>query len=141
MTTATLTPVRTRVPTGPGPARTSVPSVQPLLLASAALLALGIVLVYSSSAAHAAKTYGDPEHFLALHLLRALAGVGLGLALYRLDGAWLQRYSSTILVLTLVLLVLVLIPGIGVVRGKSTIFASSGPSFPKASRQDLIRSA
>lgn len=98
-----------------------------LLGAVALLFGLGLVLVYSSSAAHAAKTYGDAEHFLWLHFVRAVLGVGLAMLMMMVPGAALERRAGWVLVAAVVLLVAVLIPGLGVVRGGARRWLELGP--------------
>ncbi len=86
-------------------------------LAVVFLLGLGLVLVYSSSAAHAAKTYGDAEYFLTQQSIRLALGLVILFVFARLPGEWLHRNAGWIMLGALVLCVGVLIPGLGVVRG------------------------
>jgi len=88
-----------------------------MLAAVLILLSLGLVLVYSSSSAYAARTFGDSEHFVKLQIARAVMGLIALVALARVDGAWLQRRSGWFYLIALALCVLVLVPGIGVFRG------------------------
>ncbi len=84
-----------------------------LLLAVMALTAIGIVMVYSSSSVRSYFSSADP----AAQGLEQLVWAGLGLAglvvAMRLDFRHLRYLAIPFYVITLVLLVAVLIPGIG----------------------------
>jgi cell division protein FtsW len=88
-----------------------------LLGAVFALCALGIVMVYSASAVSASTKLGDGAYFLK----RQLAATGIGLvallAMLKLGYRRLAPLAYPALVVTLVLLALVLIPGIGSTAG------------------------
>ena len=85
----------------------------PLLLAVMALTALGIVMVYSSSSVRSYFSSADP----AAQGLEQLVWAGIGLAglvvASRIDFRHLRYLAIPFYVITLVLLVAVLIPGIG----------------------------
>lgn len=88
-----------------------------LLSATALLLMVGLVFVFSSSAAHAAKATGDATHFLKEHAARAAVGLmGLFVALH-VPGPTLRKRALWIYLAAVVLCALVLVPGLGVVRG------------------------
>ena len=93
-------------------------SVDPLLLGAVlALLALGLVMVYSASAVTALEKTGNGFYFLQRQL--AAAGVGL-LAMataLKLGYRRLARLAYPLLLLTLVLLLAVLVPGVGTLVG------------------------
>jgi len=83
------------------------------------LLSIGIVMVFSSSSLIAVKRFDDGYYFLKKQALFAFAGIILLLIFMRIDYRFwkgkVRVYS--ILVITLILLILVLIPGIGVQVG------------------------
>lgn len=88
-----------------------------LILAVVSLLAIGIVMVYSAGAVLAFREYGDSFYFVKRQLL--FAGLGL-IAMFitmNVDYHVWKRYAKIGLVACFVLLIIVLIPGIGVVRG------------------------
>jgi cell division protein FtsW len=88
-----------------------------LLFAVAALLGLGVVMVFNVSYFHAGERYGDPFVFFRKHLVALLIGaVGMTL-LSRARTDWLERWAAPLLLASLAGLVLVLVPGIGVERG------------------------
>ena len=84
-----------------------------MLAAIFALLGLGLVMVYSSSAVAAESRYGDALFFFR----RDLAYVAVGMvALYlgwRLDVGFYKRYAYPVLGVTVLALVLLMIPGVG----------------------------
>ncbi|OBA06523.1 stage V sporulation protein E [Paenibacillus polymyxa] len=88
-----------------------------LFVCIVSLLAIGMVMVYSAGAVLAFHEYGDSYYFVKRQLL--FAGLGL-VAMYftaRTDYRIWQKYAKVVLLICLALLVAVLIPGIGVVRG------------------------
>ena len=85
----------------------------PLLVATLALLGLGLVMVASASLATAAGEEGEPFHYVIRHcayvgggVLAAAAAASLPLALWARMAPWLLAAGT-------ILLALVLIPGIG----------------------------
>lgn len=84
-----------------------------ILFLIVSLLGLGLMMVYSSSAILALERYGDPYHYLKRQSLWAALGLLAVLALMRLDYRVLSRFAYPILILSLVLLVLVFVPGLG----------------------------
>ncbi|MDQ0350525.1 cell division protein FtsW [Alkalibacillus filiformis] len=88
-----------------------------LLTAIAILLLIGLVMVYSSSSIWSDYKFGDSGFYLKRQALFALLGViGIVITLKIPYYKWLQ-YSVTAYVLCFLLLIAVLIPGIGMVRG------------------------
>lgn len=88
-----------------------------LILATMALVATGIVMVYSTSYIVAMKRFGDGSFFIKKHLFFVLLGVGLFMITMRLPYHWYRWLVYPGLLLTLVMLVLVYVPGIGVSAG------------------------
>ncbi len=84
-----------------------------LIFVTVALLAIGVVMVYSSSAVKALLEFDDPYHYLKLQLVWAALGIGTMLAAMNFDYTRLHPWAKPILYLALVLLVLVKIPGVG----------------------------
>ena len=85
----------------------------PLLVASLALLGLGVVMVASASLATAAGEEGAPFHYVLRHCAHAGVGVLGAFAAASLPLAWWARVSPWLLAGGMVLLALVLVPGIG----------------------------
>lgn len=84
-----------------------------LVSAVLALLALGIVMVYSASSVSAEVHFGDTYYFLKRQLIWTVLGIGAMLAIMRIDYRVWQSLAMPILAGTVVLLVLVLVPGLG----------------------------
>ena len=93
-------------------------SVDPVLLGAVlALVALGLVMVYSASAVTAAEKLGNGLYFLERQLIAAGVGLVAMAAAVRLGYRKLARLAFPMLLGSIVLLVLVLIPGVGATVG------------------------
>ena len=83
-----------------------------------ALLGLGVIMVYSSSAVSAYVNYGDSYHFLKHQIAWATLGLLAMLFTMNIDYHVWRKLAKPVMLITVVLLVLVLIPGLGkVVNG------------------------
>lgn len=82
------------------------------------LLGIGIVMVYSSSAVSAQVNFDDSYYFLKRQLLWVAMGLVVLYATMNLDYHIWRSLAKPILIITIILLLLVLIPGLGkVVNG------------------------
>lgn len=88
-----------------------------MLLAVAALLALGMTMVLSTSYLHAQERYGDGTYFFRKQLIAMGAGMIALIACALTPTALYRRFSYPLLAITFIVLVMVLIPGVGVSRG------------------------
>src|SRR5262249_33025744 len=88
-----------------------------LLLAIAALLALGVTMVLSTSYLYSQERFSDGTYFLRKQVIAISAGLVALVICSLLPSAMYRRLSYPLLGMTLLVLVLVLIPGIGVARG------------------------
>jgi len=77
------------------------------------LICIGIVMIYSASSIYAWERYNDSAFFLKRHIIFVLIGALLMFLVMCLDYKLLQRYAKPALAISLFLLLLVLIPGIG----------------------------
>lgn len=84
-----------------------------LLMIMAVLVALGVVMVYSSSAIYAQEIYGDAAYFLKRHLIYLALGLFGFFAVLGIEEGRIRRWAKPLMALSLLLLVAVLIPGIG----------------------------
>jgi cell division protein FtsW len=84
-----------------------------LLIAALALVGIGIVMVYSTSAIIAGDRFGDPYYFLKRQALYAAVGFVLMILMMFFPYEILNRFAYPILILSILLLIAVLIPGIG----------------------------
>ncbi len=88
-----------------------------MIAAIIALLCIGIVMVYSASAVLAFHDFGDRFYYLKRQALFAVLGV-VAMFLTMNTDYWIwKKFAKSGLILGFALLILVLIPGIGVVRG------------------------
>ncbi len=84
-----------------------------LLGAILALVAVGIVIVYSASAVYAGARFHDGAFFLKRQLAFAAVGVLLLAAMMRLDYHLLRKLAYPLLVASFVLVALTFVPGLG----------------------------
>ncbi|MEY2854533.1 MAG: hypothetical protein RL030_1665 [Pseudomonadota bacterium] len=93
--------------------------VDPILVGLVlSILLLGLVMVTSASISIASRDGGDPFRYLERQLLLTFGGLVLALLVSAVPTVWLEKYSTAMLAVAALLLVLVLIPGIGhVVNG------------------------
>ena len=83
-----------------------------LLIAALAVTVFGSMLVWSASRADMASD-SDPQSFLKRHLVNVAIGVVLGFLASRIDYRWLRAYTPIIYGLSIFLLILPFVPGIG----------------------------
>ncbi len=81
------------------------------------LLAVGVVMVYSASAVLAFREFGDSLYYLKRQALFAALGIAAMIFTMNTDYWIWKKYAKIMLIGCFILLVAVLIPGIGVVRG------------------------
>lgn len=93
-------------------------AVDPILLAAVlGLLSLGLVMVYSASAVTALEKTGSGFYFLQRQLVAALVGLLAMASALKVGYRRLARLAYPLLVVTVLLLVLVLVPGVGTLVG------------------------
>lgn len=85
-----------------------------LLAAVIALVLFGLVMVYSASYYSAEQTYGDKFFFLKKQVVGAVLGGGAMVALYFTPYSFLKKVKYPALIVSLALLALVFVPGLGV---------------------------
>jgi len=84
-----------------------------LFMVTIILLAVGVVMVYSSSAINAYETMRDSSYYLKRHLIYLLLGAIASFWIMAIDYEVIRKYIKPALIVSFFLLVLVLIPGIG----------------------------
>src|SRR6266511_897158 len=82
-----------------------------LVLVTLALVAFGLVMVYSATSAAAAVGGADPSYYLKRQGIYAAIGIALMVVVQRWDYRRLRPMAPTLVVVSLVLLVLVLVIG------------------------------
>lgn len=88
-----------------------------LIISTLSLLCIGMIMVYSASAVVSFREFGDHFYYLKRQLLFAVLGVMAMFFTMNVDYLVWKKYAKIALIVCFVLLVIVLIPGIGVVRG------------------------
>ncbi len=82
-----------------------------LVLVTLALVAFGLVMVYSASSARGLLAADDPAYYLKRQALYALVGIGLFALLARVDFRSLRKLGTPLLMVGIVLMVAVLLVG------------------------------
>lgn len=97
-----------------------------LLLCVMALIAIGLVMVYSASSSLALKRHADAAYFLKRQLLHVSAGLVLMTIMAYIDYDRLRRWAYPLYGLILALLCMVLIPGVGHTAGGASRWLRPG---------------
>jgi len=84
-----------------------------LLLSALALLGLGLIMVTSSSISIAERQLSDPLYFFWRQFSYSLIGIISAIIIFKLPLDFFQKAGPFLIVFSMVLLVIVLIPGIG----------------------------
>lgn len=100
-----------------------------LLGVSAALAGLGLVMVFGASFFLGGERFGDPYAMAVRQTTFLLLAVGIGVVASRVPIALLRKLAYPALAAVLVMLVFVLVPGIGQVRGGARRWLSLGVTF------------
>lgn len=99
-----------------------------LALAVIALAGLGLVMVYSASAIVAQDRFGDSSFFFKRQAVWVLLGTAAAMIAQRIHYEQLRRVTPLFVLITLVVLTLVLIPGIGRIAGGARRWLTIGPA-------------
>jgi cell division protein FtsW len=97
-----------------------------LVLAVAALVGLGTIMVFNVSYFHG-QEMGDAMHFFRKHVMSIALGVAAAVITARVPSARLRRLAYPLLAVAVVLLVAVLVPGIGARRSGAQRWFPLGP--------------
>jgi cell division protein FtsW len=88
-----------------------------LLIATAGLVGLGLVMMFNASYFHAQERYGDPFLFFRKQLLALAIGTVALAAASRLRLDLFERLAVPLLLCSILALIVVLVPGLGALRG------------------------
>lgn len=91
------------------------------------LLLIGLIMILSASSITSYNLFGDSFFFFKRQLISAVIGLGAMIFFMNIDYRIYKRFSKLILLLTIVILIAVLIPGIGQVAGGSRRWIGIGP--------------
>jgi cell division protein FtsW len=84
-----------------------------LLLATAAIIGLGLLMVASTSIVISEKVFQTPFHFLIRQCVFLILGIGIASVSFRISMEFWESQSFHLLLLSFALLILVLVPGLG----------------------------
>ncbi len=84
-----------------------------LIFAIVGLISLGLLMVASASIVLSYKLYGTPFHFLIRQSAYLVIGCMVGYFILRVEINFWQQISAFLLLLSFILLIVVLVPGIG----------------------------
>jgi cell division protein FtsW len=98
-----------------------------LVLAVAALVSLGLVMVFNVSYFPGGDDFGDPLHFFRKHVVSIALGIVLCVTTMRVGSDRYRALAYPLLVVAIVAMALVLVPGIGTVRSGARRWLALGP--------------
>lgn len=101
-----------------------------ILAAALALTAIGLLAVYSASFAIGMSDYHNPNYFIVKQVVAAIAGLGLMFVFANIDYNLLRRFSPLIMLISLLSLLVVLVPHIGVNSNGANRWIALGPLPP-----------
>ncbi len=84
-----------------------------LLMCITALMVIGLIMVYSASISYAERVMGNEIYFAVRHFIYASLGLLVMFIVMRIPVSFWERSGPYLLLLSIVLLIAVLIPGIG----------------------------
>ena len=79
----------------------------------------GLLMIYSSSSIWSIYKFGNSYHYLIYQGIFVIIGITLIIVLSKIDYHIYYKLSTKLLIISLILLILVLIPGIGIIRNGS----------------------
>src|SRR3989344_1150374 len=89
----------------------------PLLLAVAFLIIFGLIMVYNSSVIQAIKDFDDSDYYIRQQIVWVVIGILSAIFFTFFDYNKFKKLSLPMLLVSIVLLLLVLVPGLGVTAG------------------------
>ena len=98
-----------------------------IFLVVAALNVVGLVMILSASSVLSIRGHGSAWYFVAKQSLWAALGVGALVAASRVDHRRLRALALPAMVVTVLLLLVVIVPGVGTTVSGSTRWLSVGP--------------
>ncbi len=98
-----------------------------IILIVVILLAIGLVMILSASSIRAYNVYGDSYKLFKQQLISAILSIIAMFLFMNIDYHVYERFAKLIMILTLLILILVLVPGIGRLAGGSRRWIGLGP--------------
>jgi len=102
-------------------------AVTVLVFCVAALLSLGMVMLYSSSMSDEIHHHQVGAHYLIMQLIWCGLGLVICVGCAAIDYRWLKKLAWPVLIVSVILLALVLEKHFGVVRGRARRWFAFGP--------------
>lgn len=96
-------------------------------LTSLILIMFGLLMIYSSSYVWASYKFNNKYHYLIYQIIFVIISFFISKIIIKIDLNLIKKNINKLLLIGLVLLILVIIPGIGVVRNGSRSWFSIGP--------------
>lgn len=84
-----------------------------IFLAGVLVACVGLIAIYDASVIDAFRTFGDKFHYVKQQSTWLMLGMAASLITANIPVSWLKKYAHIFYGVTLILMVLVLIPGIG----------------------------
>ena len=97
-----------------------------LIITVFTLTAISLLMITSASMAISEKLYSHPFHYLFHQIVYLLIGVIIAFFIMRLEIQYLQKKSKILLLVSILLLIIIMIPGIGHQVHGSTRWISFG---------------
>ncbi|HLW71756.1 MAG TPA: putative lipid II flippase FtsW [Candidatus Binataceae bacterium] len=110
-----------------------------LAVPAGALLVLGLLMALDTTYFLGEAKTGDGFHYFRLHLVHIAAGLAIGLVLSQLSLVGLRRLVMPLGLIAIALLIMIWIPGLGVVRGGARRWVRLGPVLAEPS--ELVKFA
>ena len=110
-----------------------------LWLPAAVLLLLGLLMVLNTTYFLGIEKKGDAFHFFKLHLAHIVAGFVILILLSQFSLAGLRRIVMPLFIVSLVMLVLLYVPGLGLMKGGARRWLKLGPVVAEPS--ELVKFA
>ena len=76
------------------------------------LVVFGLVMLFSASLAISQSNFGEPYHYVRGQLFGLVLGLFLFFVFFKIDYHFLKRHSFLFLILSVILLLLVFVPGL-----------------------------
>ncbi len=110
-----------------------------LWLPAAVLLLLGLLMVLNTTYFLGIEKRGDAFHFFKLHLAHIAAGFVILILLSQFSLAGLRRIVMPLFIVSVVMLVLLYVPGLGLIKGGARRWLKLGPMVAEPS--ELVKFA
>lgn len=85
-----------------------------LLVITSSLVIFGLLMVYNSSPVTALRDFGDPFYLARLQVIWAVIATIAGVIAYKVDYRLLEKVSIPLVAISIIMLLLVFVPGLGV---------------------------